>query len=231
MPLTEGKAIRLLLVDDHEMVRIGLRTLLGKVKTIQVVGEAGTAADALTEAVRLKPDVVLMDLRLPDGSGVDACREIRTACVATKVLFLTSYSEEDVVLASVVAGASGYLLKEIGGEALIRAIESVAAGQSILDPAVTQRVLARMQSLTTQAAKVKKKEEEEEEEEQLSRQEQRVLALVAEGKTNKEIAAALDLSDKTVKNYLCNIFQKLHVSRRAQAAAKFVTDVSKSEPI
>lgn len=229
MPLTEGKAIRLLLVDDHEMVRIGLRTLLGKVKTIQVVGEAGTAADALTEAVRLKPDVVLMDLRLPDGSGIDACREIRAACAATKVLFLTSYSEEDVVLASVVAGASGYLLKEIGGEALIRAIESVAAGQSILDPAVTQRVLARMQSLTTQAAKVKKKEEEEEE--QLSRQEQRVLALVAEGKTNKEIAAALDLSDKTVKNYLCNIFQKLRVSRRAQAAAKFVTDVSKSEPI
>lgn len=227
MPLTEGKAIRLLLVDDHEMVRIGLRTLLGKVKTIQVVGEAGTAADALTEAVRLKPDVVLMDLRLPDGSGIDACREIRAACAATKVLFLTSYSEEDVVLASVVAGASGYLLKEIGGEALIRAIESVAAGQSILDPAVTQRVLARMQSLTTQAAKVKKKEEEE----QLSRQEQRVLALVAEGKTNKEIAAALDLSDKTVKNYLCNIFQKLRVSRRAQAAAKFVTDVSKSEPI
>lgn len=230
MPLTEGKAIRLLLVDDHEVVRVGLRTLFGRAARIQVVGEAGTAADALTEAVRLKPDVVLMDLRLPDGSGVDACREIRAACAVTKVLFLTSYSEDDAVLATIVAGASGYLLKEIGGEALIRAIESVAAGQSILDPAVTQRVLARMQSLATQAAKVKKKEEEEEEE-QLSRQEQRVLALVAEGKTNKEIAAALDLSDKTVKNYLCNIFQKLRVSRRAQAAAKFVTDVSKSEPI
>ncbi len=226
MPKPADNLIRLLLVDDHEMVRIGLRTLFSKTKTIQVVGEAGTAADALAEAVRLTPDVVLMDLRLPDGSGVDACREVRAACAATKVLFLTSYSEDDAVLASVVAGASGYLLKEIGGEALIRAIESVAAGQSILDPAVTQRVLARMQSLATQAAKVKVKEEEEEEE-QLSRQEQRVLALVAEGKTNKEIAVALDLSDKTVKNYLSNIFQKLHVSRRTQAAAIFIVDSGK----
>ena len=226
MPKPADNLIRLLLVDDHEMVRIGLRTLFSKTKTIQVVGEAGTAADALAEAVRLTPDVVLMDLRLPDGSGVDACREVRAACAATKVLFLTSYSEDDAVLASVVAGASGYLLKEIGGEALIRAIESVAAGQSILDPAVTQRVLARMQSLATQAAKVKVKEEEEEEE-QLSRQEQRVLALVAEGKTNKEIAVALELSDKTVKNYLSNIFQKLHVSRRTQAAAIFIVDSGK----
>jgi DNA-binding NarL/FixJ family response regulator len=220
--------IRLLLVDDHEVVRLGLRSLFVRTGRIQVVGEAGTAAGAVEEATRLTPDVVLLDLRLPDGSGVDACREIRAACAETKVLFLTSYSEEDAVLASVVAGASGYLLKEIGREALIRGIESVAAGQSILDPAVTQRVLARMQSLATQAAKVKgEKKEEEEEEEQLSGQERRVLALVAEGKTNKEIAATLDLSDKTVKNYLSKIFQKLQVSSRTQAAARFLADHDK----
>lgn len=211
--------IRLLIVDDHEMVRIGLRTLFGKTKTIQAVGETGSAADAFAEAVRLKPDVVLMDLRLPDGSGVDACREIRASCAATKVLFLTSYSEDDAVLSSVIAGASGYLLKEIDGAALVRAIESVAAGQSILDTAVTNRVLDRMRDISCVDDPDKEK--------LLSSQEKRVLALVAEGKTNKEIAASLDLSGKTVKNYLSSIFQKLQVSRRAQAAAIFTSDLRK----
>lgn len=220
MPRPETVPIRLVVVDDHEMVRIGLRTLLGKTKQIQVVGEASTAADAVTETVRLKPDVVLMDLRLPDSSGVEACREIRAACAATKVLFLTSYSEDDAVLASVMAGASGYLLKEIGGEALIQAIENVAAGQSILDPAVTQPVLEQLQTHTASPDTGKV--------DALSPQEQRVLVLVAEGKTNKEIAVALELSDKTVKNYLSNIFQKLQVSRRGQAAAIFIADSSKS---
>lgn len=226
MPPHETAPIRLLLVDDHEMVRVGLRTLLSKTKTIQVVGEAGTAVSAVKEAVHLKPDVVLMDLRLPDGSGVDACREIRAACAATNVLFLTSYSEDDAVLASVVAGASGYLLKEIGTEALIRAIESVATGQSILDPAVTRSVLERMKSIANldeSASDVHKDKSE-----PLSPQERRVLALVAEGKTNKEIATVLELSDKTVKNYLSNIFQKLHVSSRAHAATIFITDSGKS---
>lgn len=226
MPPHETAPIRLLLVDDHEMVRVGLRTLLGKTKTIQVVGEAGTAVSAVKEAVHLKPDVVLMDLRLPDCSGVDACREIRAACAATKVLFLTSYSEDDAVLSSVVAGASGYLLKEIGAAALIRAIESVATGQSILDPAVTRSVLERMKSIADpdeSASDVHKDKKE-----PLSPQERRVLALVAEGKTNKEIATALELSDKTVKNYLSNIFQKLHVSSRAHAATIFITDSSKT---
>ena len=226
MPPHETAPIRLLLVDDHEMVRVGLRTLLGKTKTIQVVGEAGTAVSAVQEAVRLKPDVVLMDLRLPDGSGVDACREIRAACAATKVLFLTSYSEDDAVLSSVVAGASGYLLKEIGAGALIRAIESVATGQSILDPAVTRSVLERMKSIADQDDSVS--DVHKDKRESLSPQERRVLALVAEGKTNKEIATALELSDKTVKNYLSNIFQKLHVSSRAQAATIFITDSSKT---
>jgi two-component system, NarL family, response regulator DevR len=226
VPPHETAPIRLLLVDDHEMVRVGLRTLLGKTKTIQVVGEAGTAVSAVKEAVHLKPDVVLMDLRLPDCSGVDACREIRAACAATKVLFLTSYSEDDAVLSSVVAGASGYLLKEIGAAALIRAIESVATGQSILDPAVTRSVLERMKSIADpdeSASDVHKDKKE-----PLSPQERRVLALVAEGKTNKEIATALELSDKTVKNYLSNIFQKLHVSSRAHAVTIFITDSSKT---
>ena len=218
MPWPESEQIKLLLVDDHEVVRIGLRTLLGRNTRIQVVGEAGTAASALTEAVRLKPDVVLMDLRLPDESGVDACREIRAACVDTRVLFLTSYSDDDAVLSAAFGGASGYLLKEIGGEGLIRAVEAVASGHSILDPAVTQRVIDRMKSQVKAADK----------DNTLSPQERRVLALVPEGKTNKEIAAALELSDKTVKNYLSNIFQKLQVSRRAHAAAVFIADSGKS---
>lgn len=231
MSKPDDNPIRLLLVDDHEMVRIGLRTLLGKTKQIQVVGEASTAADAVTETVRLKPDVVLMDLRLPDGSGVEACREIRTACPEVRVLFLTSYSEDDAVLSTIFAGAAGYLLKEIGGEALIQAIESVAAGQSILDPAVTHSVVERMKAISDQDDSAsylhKDKDKDKDKRESLSPQERLVLALVAEGKTNKEIATALDLSDKTVKNYLSNIFQKLHVSRRAHAAAIFIADSSK----
>jgi two-component system, NarL family, response regulator DevR len=136
MLLRESAPLRLLLVDDHEKVRKGLRTLFSSAKTIHVVGEAGTAADAITAAARLRPDVVLMDLRLPDGSSVDACQAIRAACAATKVLFLTSYFKDDAVLATIAAGASGYLLKEIHGEVLIRSIESVAASQSTLGPAV-----------------------------------------------------------------------------------------------
>ena len=204
---------KLLLVDDHEVVRLGLRTILGRDPSIQVVGEAGTMAAAVEECLRLMPDLVLMDVRLPDGSGVEACREIRSARPQTRVIFLTSYADEDAVLATIAAGADGYLLKEIDGEGLLRAIKTVVGGQSILDPAITQRVLRQMQSLSRVA---------DDGSPELSAQEQRVVALVAEGKTNKEIAAALGLSDKTVKNYLANIFQKLHLTRRSQAAAYFV---------
>jgi two-component system, NarL family, response regulator DevR len=213
MPPSESKPIRLLLVDDHEVLRLGLRTLFTEVGGFQVVGEAATVAAAVTEASRLKPKVILMDVRLPDGSGIDACRSIRTAHSDTRVLFLTSFADDDAVLATILAGADGFLLKEVSSEQLIDAVKTVASGRSILDPSVTQRVLAKVRSLSTPASTEKL--------EPLSAQEERVLALVAEGKTNKEIAASLNLSDKTVGHYLENIFQKLHVTRRAQAAVYF----------
>ena len=217
---TAAKKIRLLLVDDHEVVRLGLRTLFEKSAGIEVVGEAGTVADALAEAARARPDVVLMDLRLPDGSGITACREILSRAPATRVLFLTSYSDDDAVRATVLAGASGYLLKEIGQHALVEGIEAVASGQSILDPRVTQSVLQQI----AQRAKPRTNKEE-----ALSPQERRVLAQVVEGKTNKQIGAALGLSDKTVKNYLSNAFQKLQVTRRSHAAVLFSQRLNKED--
>lgn len=203
------KPIRLLLVDDHEVVRMGLGTLFHRAGTVQVVGEATSVVSAVAEAIRLRPDVVLLDLRLPDGSGIEACREILGACPETHVVFLTSFSDENAVLATTFAGAKGYLLKTIGGAALVHAIKAIADGQSILDPAVTGSVLARMRSLTNGQNTT------------LSPQERRILPLVADGKTNKEIAVALGLSDKTIKSYLSSIFEKLQVTRRSQVAAMF----------
>jgi DNA-binding NarL/FixJ family response regulator len=210
------KPISVLIVDDHEIVREGLRTVLSRQGGINVVGEAGTDTDAVVETCRLKPDVVLMDVRLGSGSGVDACRAIRDCCPSSRVLFLSSYEDDEAVLAAVVEGASGYLLKQINGEGLARAIHAVAQGQSILDPAITQPLLTRMQQQKEKASEPQR--------ETLSSQQQRVLALVAEGKTNKEIGVSLELSDKTVKNYIRFIFQKMKVTRRAQAAAFFVRD-------
>lgn len=210
--------IGLLLVDDHEVVRIGLRTLIEKSENIAVVGEAGTVAAAVAEARRLRPQVVLMDLRLSDGSGISACREILSREPSTRVLFLTSYSDEDAVRATVLAGAAGYLLKEIGHQALIKAIETVASGQSILDPGLTKTVVNQL----SDGAKAKRGGTEE-----LSPQERRVLAQVVEGKTNKQIALALGISDKTVKNYLSNAFQKLQVTRRSHAAVVYSRLVNK----
>jgi len=214
MPTTKPTTIRVLLVDDHEVVRVGLRTVLSQNHHLTVAGEAVTMADAVRQTQKLKPDVILMDVRLPDGSGVDACREILAARPDTRVIFLTSYADDDSVLAAVLAGAHGYVLKEIDSATLIRAIHTVAEGQSILDPTVTERALRWLRSLGngSQLPGI----------ERLSAQEERVLALVAEGKTNKEIATALGLSDKTVKNYLANVFQKLRITRRAQAAAFFI---------
>jgi two-component system, NarL family, response regulator DevR len=211
---TKSSSIRLLLVDDHEVVRVGLRTVLHNNQGITVVGEADSKARAAAEAKRLRPDVILMDVRLPDGSGVEACREILSDHPESRVIFLTSYTDDDSVLAAVLAGAYGYVLKEIDSAALIRAIRTVSAGRSILDPAVAKRALEWIKTLPTADGPPRTSS--------LSPQEERVLALVAEGLTNKEIASSLQLSDKTVKNYLANMFQKLHISRRAQAAAFFV---------
>ncbi|NWF72745.1 MAG: response regulator transcription factor [Nitrospirae bacterium] len=210
--------VRVLIVDDHEVTRMGLRTLLSRADSITIVGEATRVKEAIDEACRLQPDVVLMDVRLSDGSGVDACRAIRDCTPAVRVLFLTSYQDDEAVLAAVVGGAAGYLLKHVNAEALLRAIHTVAQGQSILDPAITQPLLTRM--------RLEKETVSESQRMTLSAQQQRVLALVAEGKTNKEIGSSLDLSDKTVKNYIRFIFQKLKVTRRAQAAALFIRDSS-----
>lgn len=213
--------IRLMLVDDHEVVRLGLSSLFKQSDRIEVVAEAGSVAEAIAQAAQHHPDVVLMDLRLPDGTGLDACREILSARPSTRVLFLTSYSDEEAVVSTVLAGAAGYLLKEIGSKALIGAIELVHGGQSILDPKVTTAVLDRMSTLVKAATSKRPNSDD------LSPQESRILVLVVEGKTNKEIAKVMGLSDKTVKNYLSNAFQKLHVRRRSHAAAVFDRRVSK----
>jgi DNA-binding NarL/FixJ family response regulator len=212
---------RLMLVDDHQVVRAGLRALLSQVPSLEVVGEAGSVAEALTVAIDCRPEVILMDLRLPDGSGVEACREILSAMPATRILFLTSHSDDEAVMSTVLSGAAGYLLKDIRAEALIRAIGDAAAGRPVLDSKLAQPVLMDLQTA------VREEEGLQGGVEALAPQERRILALVVEGKTNKEIAAALGLSDKTVKNYLSNAFQKLQVSRRAQAAALFAQQRSR----
>ena len=207
---TEGSAPRtLLVVDDHEVVRQGLVALLDRRTGFQVVAEAGTAAEALEQARQFQPDLVVMDVRLPDGSGIEACREIRSELPNTRVVMLTSYPDEDAVLAAIVAGASGYLLKQVRARDLVAALETVADGGSLLDPAVTGKVLERMRRIAT----------DDDELAALTKQERKILALVAEGKTNKEIAAEVFLSDKTVKNYVSSILAKLNLERRAQAAA------------
>ena len=202
---------RLLIVDDHEVVRQGLVALLDRRENFQVVAEAGTAAEAIEQARRHRPDIVIMDVRLPDGSGVEACREIRAEFEETRVVMLTSYPDEEAVLSASVAGASGYLLKQIRARDLVSALEAVGRGESLLDPAVTTKVLERIRRIATGS--------EVDEMAALTAQEQRILLLVAEGKTNKEIAAEIFLSDKTVKNYVSSILSKLNLERRAQAAA------------
>jgi len=204
-------ALRLVVVDDHEVVRQGLVALLDRRDTFQVVGEAGTVEEAMTVVRRMKPDLVIMDVRLPDGSGIEACRDIRSEMPEVRIVILTSYPDEEAVLSAIIAGASGYLLKQIRGRDLVSAIESVGRGESLLDPAVTEKVLERVRriaagSYTDELAT-------------LTSQEQKILMLVAEGKTNKEIASDVFLSDKTVKNYVSSILSKLNLERRAQAAA------------
>jgi len=203
--------LRMLVVDDHEVVRQGLVSLLDRRSGFEVVAQAGSVAESIAQAARFEPDLVIMDVRLPDGSGIEACREIRAARPETRVIMLTSYPDEEAVLSAIIAGASGYLLKQIRGRELVTALEAVGRGESLLDPAVTEKVLERVRRMASGGAS--------DELADLTGQERKILLLVAEGKTNKEIAAEVFLSDKTVKNYVSSILSKLNLQRRTQAAA------------
>lgn len=205
------RPVRLLVVDDHEVVRQGLVAMLDRRIGFEVVAQAGTVAESIGLAARYEPDLVIMDVRLPDGTGIEACREIRANRPQTRVVMLTSYPDEEAVLSAIIAGASGYLLKQIRGRDLVSALEAVGRGESLLDPAVTEKVLERVRRLASGSATDELAE--------LTSQERKILLLVGEGKTNKEIAAEVFLSDKTVKNYVSSILAKLNLQRRTQAAA------------
>ncbi len=200
--------LKILIVDDHDIVRKGLAMLVSRQEDLSVVAEAGTVAEAVKKARKYVPDVVVIDIRLPDGTGIEACRDIRDENGDVKVLMLTSYSDEEAVMGSIMAGASGYLLKEIRSQEIVEAIRKVGAGQSLLDPSATASVLERM-----------RRGKEEDVLAQLTEQEQKILELIADGQTNREIAGQINLSDKTVKTYVSNILGKLEVSRRSQSAA------------
>ncbi len=215
-PPLPAPLIRLVIVDDSELVRVGLQTLLQGAAGIELCGTAATAADALVVCRREHPDVVLLDIHLPDGTGIDVCRRLLAETGETRVLFLTSSSEQTIVDEAIRAGAHGYLLKEINTPALLQGIRDVAAGRSILDPQITARVMDLLKNERTKPVI-----------DGLSPQEQRVIALIAEGRTNKEVAAEMGLAEKTVKNYLSTVFEKLHVTRRAQAAAYYTQSMGR----
>jgi two-component system, NarL family, response regulator DevR len=206
-----ARPLRVLVVDDHEVVRQRLVALLDRRQAFQLVAQAGSVEEAVAEARRHEPDIVVMDVRLPDGSGVEACREIRAELPNTRVIMLTSFPDDEAVLSAIVAGASGYLRKQIRARDLVAALEAVGRGESLLDPAVTERVLERVRRIATGGAN--------DDFAMLTPQEQKILMLVAEGMTNKQIAADVFLSDKTVKNYVSSILSKLNLERRAQAAS------------
>ncbi len=201
---------RVMVVDDHEVVRLGLQATLEPEDDLELVGEAGNAEAALREAEVVRPDVVLMDVRMPGTSGIEACRLLRERLPDTRVLMLTSFGDEEAVLASIMAGASGYLLKNTGRRELLRAVRAAAKGESQLDPSVTGRVLTRLRDLTEM--------EEDRESAVLSDREKEVLALVARGRTNKEIAAELFISENTARNHVSRILSKLGLARRSEAA-------------
>lgn len=202
---------RILLVDDHEVVRLGLKSLLERHPNFEVVAEAGTAREALERVKAFSPDVIVMDIRLPGGSGIEACQEITSKFPDVKVIMLTSYAEDEMLFSAIRAGAAGYVLKQIGGEDLVRAIEAVGRGEALLDPAVTQRIFQEVRRAA--------RDEEGSAFSALTQQEKHVMLLVSEGKTNREIAKALFLGEGTVRNYVSSILSKLGVSNRAEAAA------------
>ena len=204
--------VRVLLCDDHELVRRGLRALLESDLTIEVIGEASSADEAVGTAAAATPDVVVMDVRMPGRSGIEACRDIRAHRPETRVLILTSFADDEALFSAIMAGASGYVLKQTHGNDLLDAIHRVAKGESLLDPSVTGRVLARIRGDTVS-------DDSKDGVEQLTPQERRIIGLVAEGLTNRQIGEKVHLAEKTVKNYVSNILMKLDLSRRAEVAA------------
>jgi DNA-binding NarL/FixJ family response regulator len=209
--MTKAAPLRVMLVDDHEIVRDGIKAMLDAEDDVVVTAQAGTVREAIDEAHRTRPDVVVMDVRLADGSGIEATREIRADHPDTRVLMLTSFADDEALFASIMAGASGYVLKQVKSGDLLRAIRAVGAGDSLLDPSITNAVLDRLRK-----GKHLLKDEKLA---RLSPQEERILTLVADGRTNKEIGDELHLAEKTVKNYVSSILSKLEVARRAEAAA------------
>jgi two-component system response regulator DevR len=204
----DSTAVRVFLLDDHEIVRRGIADLLEGESGISVVGEAATAGAALRRIPAARPDVAVLDARLPDGSGIDVCRDIRSAHPEIRCLILTSYDDNDAVLAAVMAGASGYLLKEIRGTSLVDAVRQVAAGKSLLDPSVTEKLLTRLREGAPRDERL----------DSLTDREREILSLIADGLTNKEIGERLFLAEKTVKNYVSGLLAKLGMQRRTQAA-------------
>lgn len=211
MAASQTDAIRILIVDDHAVVRIGLRTVLANATGFRVVGEAGTVVDSISLALQSRPDVVLMDVRLPDGSGVEACRRIKADNPEVRVVMLTSYQDEEAIVGSVMAGASGYLLKQADAERLIQAIRDAAAGESSLDPRAAGTLLTQFRELSAKQAEAELAG--------LTDRERRMLALIAEGYTNRAIGEVLHLSEKTVRNHVSQLLRKLGFQRRSQAAA------------
>ena len=203
--------LRILLVDDHEVVRLGVRALIDRQPGMEVVGEAGTVRGAVTQTRHLQPDVVVLDIRLPGGSGLDACRQIKDYRPETRIIILTSFPDDEVIFDAIACGADGYVLKEIGSDELIRALERIGRGESLLDPSVTDRVFAKMREV--------RERERADAFAGLSERQMHILARVSEGETNREIGAVLHLSEKTVRNYLSEILRELNLTSRAQAAA------------
>jgi DNA-binding NarL/FixJ family response regulator len=204
-------SLTILLVDDHEVVRVGVRALIERQPGLEVVGEAATVREAVEQARLLRPDVVLLDIRLPGGSGLEACHQIKAHRPETKIIILTSFPDDEVLFDAIACGAEGYVLKQIGSDELIRALERVGRGETLLDPALTNRVFAKMREV--------RRHERAHAFAELNAQEMQILSRIAEGGTNRQIGKALHLSEKTVRNYVSEILGKLNLNSRAQAAA------------
>ncbi|RJQ42576.1 MAG: DNA-binding response regulator [Gaiellales bacterium] len=217
----QQRPLKVMIVDDHEVVRMGLRMLMENQGGLRIVGEAGTAAEAVEMSLSLRPDVVLMDVRLPDESGIEACRKIRSAKPGIRVLMLTSYSDDEAIFSSILAGASGYLLKRLEAEQLYRAVIDVGQGKSLLDPTINQAVIKRIQEICNGGPGRGI--------DSLTEREREILKLIAAGLTNREIADRIYLSEKTVRNYITSIFDKLDVSHRTEAAVYYLKRKKKEE--